>query len=159
MKTETGNVHAGFFPRSISLFRIFLQKTLCVPRQSPPRMNLHLFWRGCEQPFPSRTEALPVNPDPTAPRPTGDDAEATTCRSPSPGLGEVVKATTNSQHDFYSTEANFWVIFSLAVMWFNKRDRCNQIILRNECFKKKSASGPIHIWLWEYKSFWLFHCA
>lgn len=42
----------------------FLQKTLCVPRQSPPRMNLHLFWRGCEQPFPSCTEALPVNPDP-----------------------------------------------------------------------------------------------
>lgn len=159
MKTETGNVHAGFFPRSISLFRIFSSENFGCPETVSASYEPALVLEGMRAAVPLPHWGAPREPRPQAPRPTGHDAEATTCRSPSPGLGEVVKATTNSQHDFYSTEANFWVIFSLAVMRFNKRDRCNQIILRNECFKKKSVSGPIRIWLWEYKSFWLFHCA
>lgn len=61
------------------------------------------------------------------------------CRSPSPGLGKVVKYefTAWCLSIFYATEAIFWVIFSLAVMRFNKRDQCNPVILRNEGFLKK----------------------
>ena len=54
-----------------------------------------------------------------------------------------------------SYKATFFVlaVFSLAIMWFNKRDKCNQIILRSECFVclKKKVFGPIQIWMQEYK--------
>lgn len=143
MKTETGNVHAGFFPRSISLFRIFSSENFGCPETVSASYELHLFWRGCEQPFPSRTEALPVNPDPkrlglqeTMLRPRRADRRLQGWAKSSRQLRIHSMISV-----FYSTEANFWVIFSLAVMRFNKRDRCNQIILRNECFKKK-----ISIW-------------
>lgn len=143
MKTETGNVHAGFFPRSISLFRIFLQKTLCVPRQSPPRMNCTCSGGDASSRSPP---ALRRSPWTQTPRRLGLQETMLRPRRADRRLQGWAKSSRQLRiHSmisvFYSTEANFWVIFSLAVMWFNKRDRCNQIILRNECFKKK-----ISIW-------------